>query len=273
MFIVLLLAVGSGALAGYTALKLLEERVAPVVAAELPRSTTQIVIAARDLPAGYLLGAEDVRVIDWPSGPVPDGYARSIPEVVGRGLITNVKLNEPLLATKMANRSGQGGLQIVIPEGMRAIAVRVDEVVAVAGFVVPGARVDLFLTTTAAGDPITKLVMQNVTVLAVEQNSERDPQGRAMLGSVVTVLATPDDAEKLIHATRSGGQIQLGLRNMLDVKDVTTRGARMAGLLAGRPGGGGTILRARQFTPTAEQPAQPSVIETYKGGVKALIRF
>jgi pilus assembly protein CpaB len=273
--IVLLLAILSGGLAGYSALRLLQSRTAPVMAAEPARTAAQVVIAARDLPVGHLIGEEDVRVVDFPSSAVPEGYARSIPEVVGRGLITSVRLNEPLLDTKMADRSGQGGLSIVIPEGMRAVSLRVDEVVAVAGFVGTGTRVDLYLTTTppGGGDQLTKIVMQNVPVLALAQNPERDPEGKPIIVSVITVLVTPEDGEKLIHATRAGGQIQLGLRNMLDMKDVRTTGARVANLLSGaRTTGAAGPVRARTVAPTPQTPAGVS-IEVYKAGVKSLIKF
>lgn len=275
--LVLLLAIASGGLAGYSALKLLSERAQPLAAVEAPRTSTQVVVAARDLSVGTLIGEEDVKLVEWPSSTVPDGYARSIPEVVGRGLIAQTRLNEPLLNSKMADRSGQGGLQIVIPEGMRAVAVRVDELIAVAGFVIPGARVDLYLTTTppGGGDQVTKIVMQNVTVLTAGQQIQSDPEGRPITVGLLTVVVTPEDGEKLIHASKQG-TIQLGLRNMLDIKETRTPGARLSTLFAGAGSpprtAGGTTTR-RPAPATSEGQVQSSVVEVYKGGVKALIRF
>lgn len=274
--IVLFLAIVSGGLAGYSALRLLEQRTPPVSAVEAPRASSQVVIAARDLSVGTLVGEEDVKLVEWPSSSVPEGYARSIPEVVGRGLIAQTRLNEPLLNSKMADRSGQGGLPIVIPEGMRAMGVRVDELVAVAGFVIPGSRVDLYLTTTppSGGEPLTKIVMQNVTVLTAGQQIQSDPEGRPITVNLLTVLVTPEDGEKLVHATNNG-TIRMGLRNMLDVKDVRTQGTRLANVLAGTtapaPRSGRVV--ERPVTRAPETPAQSSVVEVYKGGVKALIRF
>ncbi|MGH7575060.1 MAG: Flp pilus assembly protein CpaB, partial [Longimicrobiales bacterium] len=229
--IVLMLAVLFGGLAGWSALRLLSQTSA--MAAELPRSSAaQVVVAARDLEIGHLLGAEDVKVVEWPSDALPEGYAQTMPDVVGRGVIAKVRRNEPLLDAKMADRSGHGGLPIAIPEGMRAVSVPVDEVVSVAGFVVQGTRVDLYVTITPqGGDPMTKLVLQNVTVLAAGQEYRQDPQGLPSSVSVLTVLVSPEDGEKLVHAQRIG-RIQLALRGMLDVRSVQTPGARVAQLLA-----------------------------------------
>lgn len=272
-FIVLMLAVMFGGLAGWSALRLLDQP--SPLAAETTRGAAQVVVAARDLPVGHLLGREDVRVVDWPSNALPEGYAQTIPDVVGRGIIADVRLNEPLLDRKMADRSGHGGLPIAIPDGMRAVSVPVDEVVSVAGFVVQGTRVDLYVTINASdgGDPVTKLVLQNVTVLAAGQEYRQDPQGRPTAVSVLTVLVTPEDGEKLVHSQRTG-RIQLALRGMLDVRSVQTPGARVAQLLttpraAGATGGSGTRSVAAPTPPREEA----SVVEVYKGGVKALIRF
>lgn len=268
--IVLVLAVAFGGLAGWSALRLLNQSSA--LAAETPRaSAAQVVVAARDLRVGHLLGQEDVTVVEWPSSALPEGYAQTIPDVVGRGIITGVRKNEPLLDSKMADRSGHGGLPIAIPEGMRAVSVPVDEVVSVAGFVVQGTRVDLYVTITPPGgsDPITKLALQNVTVLAAGQEYRQDPQGRPSTVSVLTVLVSPEDGEKLVHAQRTG-RIQLALRGMLDVRNVQTSGVRVTQLLANprAPSSGGT--RRTVAPATADQAP---VVEVYKGGVKALIRF
>lgn len=268
---VLMLAIVFGGLAGWSALRLLNQSALAVEPARV--SAAQVVVAARDLEVGHLLGQEDVKVIEWPSTTVPEGYAQTIPDVVGRGIITGVRRNEPLLDSKMADRSGHGGLPIAIPEGMRAVSVPVDEVVSVAGFVVQGTRVDLYVTITPPGgsDPITKLVLQNVTVLAAGQEYRQDPQGQPTSVSVLTVLVSPEDGEKLVHAQRTG-RIQLALRGMLDVRSVRTSGARVAQLLANprAPSSGGT---RRAVAPGPAPGDETPVVEVYKGGVKALIRF
>ncbi len=265
---ILILAIVAGGVAGYSALQLLSNRATPLAAAGRPQGT-EVVVAARDVQVGEILGEEDVKVVGWP-GEVPLGYARTPSEVIGRGAITPILTNEPLLESKLGDRAGGGGLPIVIPEGMRAISVQVDEVSAVAGFVTPGTRVDVLLTTTdASGEPFTRVVMQNVQTLAAGQQIHRDAEGRPMSVGVLTVLVTPEDAERLALASQQG-RIQLALRNMLDVRDTRTIGARMSRMF----GGGGEApprVAQRPAPPPAEEPGQ--TIEVYKGGVRALISF
>jgi pilus assembly protein CpaB len=272
---VLVLALVSGGIAGYAALQVVRQQ-APVTNAAEPRSSQQVVVAARDLEVGALLGEEDVRTVEWPGNAVPTGFATSVPDVVGRGLITPVKMNEPLLEGKMSDRNGQGGLPIVIPEGMRAITVPVNEVVGVAGFVGTRTRVDVVLIIAApgGGEMVSKTILQNIEVLAVAQNYQPNPEGEPTVVSVVTLLLSPDDAERLILATAQG-RIQLALRNMIDVQTVRTAGVRTSGLLTGAPGGlgggGGTPRRAAVPAPTPEETG--TTVELFKGGKRALIRF
>jgi pilus assembly protein CpaB len=271
---VLVLALVSGGVAGYAALQVVR-RQAPVTTAAVPSSSQVVVVAARDLTVGSLLGEEDVRTVEWPGNALPAGYATSVPDVVGRGLITPVRMNEPLLDGKMSDRNGQGGLPIVIPEGMRAITVPVNEVVAVAGFVTTGTRVDVVLIIQQPGgnDMVSKTILQNVEVLAVSQNYQPNPEGEPTVGSVVTFLLSPDDAERLILATTQG-RIQLTLRNMIDVQTIRTAGIRTSGLLTGVVGGlggGSTPRRAAVPAPTAEETG--TTVELFKGGKRALIRF
>jgi pilus assembly protein CpaB len=100
-------------------------------------------VAGRDLPVCHVLRAEDIRLIEWPGEAVPPGFVGTTAELVGRGLLASVRVNEALLETKVASRDSGGGLPIIIPEGMRAVSVKVDEVVGVAGFVLAGTRVDV----------------------------------------------------------------------------------------------------------------------------------
>ncbi len=270
--IVMLLALASGTIAGYAALQLFQRPTAPLLAAE-PRSSTQIVVAARDLPVGSIVGEDDVRAVGWPSDAVPEGYARTLPDVIGRGLMQTVRMNEPLLDSKMADRNGFGGLPIVIPEGMRALAVRVDEIVGVAGFIDRGTRVDVVLTInppTAQGEFVSRIILQNIEVAARGQQIEKDPEGRPMTVTVVTMLVTPEEAEQLTLASTQG-RIQLALRNMIDVREVRTQGARMSRLLdLGPVGGGAPPRQASVGTGNAETG---TVLEIFKGGKRALIRY
>jgi pilus assembly protein CpaB len=271
---VLVLALVSGGIAGYAALQVVRQQ-PPVANTAEPRSSQQVVVAARDLQVGALLGEEDVRTVDWPGNAVPAGFATSVPEVVGRGLITSVRMNEPLLDGKLSDRNGQGGLPIVIPEGMRAITVSVNEVVGVAGFVVTRTRVDVVLIIAAPGssEMVSKTILQNIEVLAVAQNFQPNPEGKPTVVSVVTLLLSPDDAERLILAT-SQGRIQLTLRNMIDVQTIRTAGVRTSGLLTGTAGGlaGGAPTR-RAAVPAATAEETGTTVELFKGGKRALIRF
>ncbi|MGD8360532.1 MAG: Flp pilus assembly protein CpaB, partial [Gemmatimonadota bacterium] len=134
----------SGLLAGYLALVYVSEEPAPLKAEEL--KGTQIVVAGRDLATGTILTREDLEIIDWPSGNLPDGFFSQPGEVVGRGVIGEVRRNEPLLDEKLALKEAGGGLPITIPAGYRAVSVEVDEVIGVAGFTLPGTLVDVLAT-------------------------------------------------------------------------------------------------------------------------------
>ncbi len=142
------------------------------------------------------------------------------------------RTNEPILDAKLADAAEGGGLPPLIPPGMRALSVRVDEVVGVAGFVTPQTRVDVILTITPSGssDARSKVILQNIRALAAGQEIRRDEDGKPMTVTVVTVLVTPEQAEKLVLASTQG-RIQMALRNMLDLDEVDTPGERVSGLL------------------------------------------
>jgi pilus assembly protein CpaB len=273
--IVLLLAIGCGLVAGYSALQLMERQPAPLQTAE-PGSATQAVMARRDLPVGHLVGEEDVQMVDWPGDALPDGLSRSIADVVGRGLIQAVRMNEPLLESKLASRGTGGGLPIVVPEGMRALTVPVNDVVGVAGFIDQGTRVDVIVSMVppgdGGGDPVTRIILQNIEVLARAQNIQKDPQGQALLVPVVTLSVTPDQAEQLAAATMNA-RIQLALRNMIDVKEVRTPGVRMTGLLTLQGGARLPVTRSAARVAVPQTPESRTTIEMFKGGKRALIQF
>ena len=269
LWLILSLALLSGGSAAYLALAYLRDRTPRLMAAEAPR--IQVAVAARDLPLGTILQQADVRMIDWRGDAVPPGYVREAATVVGRGLITPVKANELLMDGKLAPRGAGGGLAVTIPDGLRAVSVRVDDVIGVAGFVLPGTRVDVVLTLPPKDErkeTVTQIVLQNVPVLAAGQVVQQDAQGKPITVSVLTVLVTPDDGEKLILAANQG-KIQLALRNSLDLAEVQTPGARERGLLPGvrQVGNGNSGVR------NAQSEASGSVVEAYKGGVRTLIKF
>jgi pilus assembly protein CpaB len=263
----LLGAAASGLLAGYVALVYVSEEPAPLQAA-VPSRT--IVVAARDLPAGAIVRREDVEAVSWPGSAVPEGFATQAGEVVGRGLITEVRRNEPLLTWKLAEKEAGGGLPITIPAGMRAVSVEVDEVVGVAGFVLPGTRVDVIVTVMPGNDrtqTTTRIILQNVRALAADQRYQQDIEGEPQYVTVVTLLVTPQEAEDLTLAATEG-RIQLALRNTLDSDEVETPGRRITSLVSA-PRTSGVTPAAATTVPT--NPEQ--VIESFEGGRRTLLKF
>jgi len=258
----------SGLLAGYLALVYVSEEPAPLQAEE-PRGT-QVVVAGRDLPLGSILTREDLEVVEWPSGALPDGFVSQPGEAVGRGVITPVRRNEPLLAAKLASREAGGGLPITIPEGLRAVSVAVDEGSGVAGVVLPGTRVDVLATVmpgTNRSETTTRIILQKIPVLTADQTYQTDPGGEPTLVTVVTLLVDPHEAEALTLAATEG-KIQLALRNTLDSDSVDTRGMRINALVQ-------APSRSAPASGTAapSKPPEDTVVETYKGGSRTLVKF
>ena len=269
-WLLLVLALGFGTAAAYLALTYIRNQTTPLLSAEAPRG--QVILAVKDLPVGAIIGERDIRTVDWPGDAVPPGFLSVPEEVVGRGVITPVKLNEPLLEGKLAPRGAGGGLPTIITDGMRALSVRVDEVIAVAGFVIPGTRVDVLLTKKVSAQSITRAILQNVPILAAGQSIQTDAEGKPQTVAVITVLLSPEQAEVLTLAANEG-RIQMTLRHMLDTVRVVTRGARADELLAAgrrrtsRP-------RPRVSAQAAGLPRQTqTIIEVFKGGQKTLTKF
>lgn len=262
---VIALALGSGLLAGYSALRYLQERPTRLVAAASPGVERPVVVAARDIPLGGVLNVEDLTVIDWPSEAIPAGFQAQMSDLIGRAAVSPMRRNEPILDTKLAGIGAKGGLTAVIPDGMRAMSVRVDEVVGVAGFVTPGTRVDVLLTMTS-GVAQTRSILQNVQTLAADQLFQEDPAGNPQVVTVITLLVSPQEAEILALASNQG-RIQMALRPSLDLEDVETRGVRVAELFRARPTGGTQVRRSN--TTIAEE----SIVEVYQGGKKTLITY
>jgi pilus assembly protein CpaB len=223
---------------------------------EVEVSNYQVAVAAKPLPMGSLLSPTDVKLVAWPqSSPVAGAYTR-VEDVVNRGLTAPVVENEPLTATKVASPGSGAGLPPIITPGMRAISLKVDEVVGVAGFVVPGAKVDVVMTMNQQNQSVSRVVVSNLLVLAagtkIDQEQARD--GRPLPTTVVTVLVSPEDAER-ISLAGSVGKITLALRNPLDVEPTTTNGIRVASLMgAPEPPPPAAVRATPRPRPTAERP-------------------
>lgn len=268
MLLILVLAVCSGLAAGYSALLYLRDRPTPIVQAP-SRETSDVVVASRDLELGTVLGPEDVRVVAWPAAVTPTGFATAPEEVVGHTLNANVITNEPILSGKLAE-SGQVGMVVLIPAGWRALSVAVDQVVGVAGFVTPQTRVDviLIMTPPGGGEPTSKVILQNILALASGQQIQESEDGEPIIVTVVTVLVTPEQAEKLALAANQG-RIQMALRNTTDLAIVETPGQRSSALFAGTASS--RVAGARATAPGTT--TRENVLEIYQGGVRTRISY
>jgi len=224
-------------------------------------NTVDVVVAQHSLKLGDRLTADDVKLARWPAdAQIPGAFAR-VEEVIDRGVLSDVGENEPLTSARVASRESGAGLPPAIPAGMRAISVKVNEVIGVAGFVVPGTRVDVLVTLTnrqQQQDSITRVVTGNVQVLTAGTRYDQEDarNGKAIPSTVVTLLVTPDDGERIALAA-SEGQIMLTLRNPLDTAPTATTGVRTAGLL----GTDAETPVAPRRTARASAPAKPAQAE------------
>jgi pilus assembly protein CpaB len=192
-------------------------------------ATTAIVAAVNDLPSGVSLTAKDVALVDWPTNLSLDGSFDKIEDVVGKPLLYPLVAREPVLKRDLGVEGSGIGLSGKIPEGMRATAVRSNEIVGVAGFLYPGSRVDVMATYTPPGSqsgPVTQTVLQNVEVLTAGQTVEPDPQGKPQTVNVVTLLVSPEDSQKL-QLAGSQGSIQFVLRSGVDQKNIDLHPTRL----------------------------------------------
>src|SRR5580704_7138486 len=178
-----------------------------------------VIVAADDLQVGTKIDDKDIRIVHFPSGDLPDGRFHFKNKVVGRGVVLPIAKGEFILTNKLAGENAGSGLPSLIPPGMRAVSVRVNDTTSVSGFVLPGTRVDVLLTGNPQGsnEPQTTTVLENVAVIATGTRMERNSAGDAQSAPVVTLLLSPDDAQRLTLAS-SQGHIQLALRNPLDTK-------------------------------------------------------
>jgi pilus assembly protein CpaB len=197
-------------------------------------ATQAVVVAAADLQLGSELKKEDLTVVNFPAGQAPEGTFKEPSEVIGRGLIAPIVKNEPVLPSKLASKEAGAGLPPVIPEGMRAVSVRVNEVIGVAGYVLPGTRVDVVATASPnqeRADMTSKVILSNVQVLTAGTRMEQDQEkGKPVQVTVVTLLVNPEQSERLALASTEG-KIQLALRNPLDQTAPETPGVKTAALV------------------------------------------
>lgn len=193
--------------------------------------TVQVAVAARDMDLGSPLNATQVEMVGWPKDTIPNGAFQTRAALEGRVLKTNLVRGEPIVEAKLAPVGAKGGLSAVIKEGKRAVTVRVNEVVGVAGFALPGNYVDVMvnLTTDVKHEQVSKIVLERILVLAVAQEANQD-QTQPKVVNAVTLEVTPEEAEKL-DLVRNVGTLSLVLRNQMDSKPIFTDGASKQDIL------------------------------------------
>jgi pilus assembly protein CpaB len=241
----------------------------------------EVVVAARDLEIGTLIKTSDLKT-GTVLGEAPKGTVLKAESAVGRGVISPIYVGEPLSEKRLALPGSGGGLAATIPPGMRACAVKVNDVVGVAGFVVPGMRVDVLISGSPAGTDTSggskvKTLLQNIEVLSAGTNFQRDGEGKPVNVPVVNLLVTPEQAELLSLASNDQTHIQLVLRNPMDRQQVTPPGTEMASLF-GAPAPKAPVRTAAPIvrsaapaappvTPKVEKPAPPPpfVIQVING--------
>ena len=237
-----------------------------------------VVVAANDLQVGARVEDRDARMVKVPVSIVPPNYFKSKSQVVGRGVILPIQRGEYFLPGKLAAENAGAGLPALIPPGMRAVSVRVNEVVAVAGFVGPGTRVDVLLTGNPGGgssEPQTTTVLENVAVIASGTKLERSATGEAQSAPVITLLVSPDDAQKLTLAS-SQGHIQLALRNPVDTRKEDIGPARANGLYKGMAPAPVPAPKTRSVKKTVQAPPpapSPYRVEVIRGNKTDEIKF
>jgi pilus assembly protein CpaB len=252
--------------------------VARMPARQADLKTINVVVAQHPLKLGTRITTDHVKLVQWPATAPVAGSFSTIEEVVNRGLISAVEENEPLTNGKLAALEAGAGLPPSIPPGMRAISVKVNEVVGVAGFVVPGTRVDVMVTLSGKNrdqDSTTRVVVSNAQVLTAgtRYDQENAKDGAPIPSTVVTLLVSPDDGERVALAA-SEGQIMLTLRNPLDQDPTATSGVRTAALF-GQP----APVKAPPVRRAPARPVEPIVatvtpppvytVETFRGAKRS----
>jgi pilus assembly protein CpaB len=253
VFMVFVLAVTAGGALAFATYNYVQHQ--PARSASIP--TRPVVVAASDLDIGAELRREDIRIIDWPANAVPANALSDPKDAIGRGIVLPMIQNEPILPMKLASKEAGSGLPPAIPPGLRAVSVRVNEVIGVAGYVLPGTRVDVVATVSPSGqsgDMTSKVILTNVQVLAAGTKIERDTdRNKPMPVSVVTLLVDPEEAERLTLASTEG-KIQLALRNPLDKTMPATHGIRPAALFGFGAPTRTAVARTRMASVSTSKP-------------------
>ena len=267
-------------LASYLVMKQLNQGTVQVHA-----SVKRVVMAAKDLEVGTKLSEEDLRLADWAVGDPPKEAFFKVEEAVGRAVLYPTFKDEIILGSRLASVGAGAGMAAVIPPGMRAVSIRVDDVVAVAGFVGPGTRVDVLLTGipsagTQGSEMLTKTILENIQVLAAGQKIQPDAHGTPEKVNVVTLLCTIEDASKVTLGA-SEGRIQLVLRNPTDtIKAGANKAVGRRALYGGAPAPPRTVVVVKKVAPPPPPPppmAPPTItfatIELFNAGKRTTVQL
>jgi pilus assembly protein CpaB len=235
-----------------------------------------VLVAANDLQVGVKIEDKDIRPVRFPSSDLPAGVFHLRSKVVGRGVVQPISRGEFILTNKLAGENAGSGLPSLIPPGMRAVSVRVNDTTSVSGFVQPGTRVDVLLTGNPQGanEQQTTTVLENVAVIATDRRLERSSAGEAQSATVVTLLVSPDDAQRLTLAG-SQGHIQLALRNPLDTKQEDVAASKANSLYKiSEPAVATPRSRPKHVAVQAPPPIPTAyTVEVYKGDKKEETKF
>jgi pilus assembly protein CpaB len=267
------IALALGALVSFAVYRTLQSR----TASKTPPGE-EVFVAADDLQVGTKIEDKDIRLARFASDDLPAGVFHVRSKVVGRGVILPIARSEFITTSKLAGENAGSGLPALIPPGMRAVSVRVNDTTSVSGFVQPGTRVDVLLTGNPQGsnEQQTTTVLENVLVIATGTRLERTSAGESQSAPVVTLLLSPDDAERLTLAS-SQGHIQLALRNPLDTKqaDVAAVKANSLYKYVSEPTPSAPSHSKPRHVSAPAAPAIPSAytVEVYKGDKKEEDKF
>jgi pilus assembly protein CpaB len=273
---ILLLAFGIASACGFLVWRLISGR----LSASQPAATTRVVAAATDIKLGAVLNATNLTTIEI-SGAVPKGVILKPENAIGRGVLSDLYQGEPILESRLAAPGSGGGLAATIPEGMRATAVRVDDVVGVAGFVTPGMHVDVLISGLPPSTPsntaqiaeegtLTETLLQDIQVLSAGQDIQKDAEGKPHPVQVVNLLVSPEQAETLSLASNQT-KIQLVLRNPLDTKVAVVPGTSMVNLFKGQIA---APVKPRPAARVVRKAAPPSYsVEVFNGAKRSEQKF
>jgi len=234
----------------------------------------EVVVAAGDIPVGAKLEETSVRTVRYPQSNLPAGVYTKRSQVVGRGVVLPISRGEFVLPGKLAPENAGAGLPSLIPTGMRAVSVRVNDVVSVTGFVQPGTRVDILMTGNpgSSSERQTTTVLENVAVIAVGKSLERNPSGEQQSAPVITLLVSPDDGQKLALAGQEG-RIQLALRNPLDTKKQDIAATRESALFPNGAPAAAPKPKIRKTAAPVPTAPQSYTIEMIRGSKRDETKF